>query len=103
MEVFDLTFWRRATGTGVRIHVKVWQDRWVWIDARESSPKGWKWFRTFDGRLAGGMAGSDLLNAVLLFDQMLPPAEQKVDPSATFWTELLLRGPRSILLRPRRR
>jgi hypothetical protein len=97
MEVFDLTFWRRGTGAGLRIHLKVWQDRWVWIDARESSKKGWKWFRTFDGRLAGGMTGSELLNAVLLFNEMLPPAEQKVDSSATFWTETVLRGPRSVL------
>ena len=46
----------------VRMHA--WDDRWVWIDARQAGQNRWIWSWTLEGRLAAGLGGRDLLDAI---------------------------------------
>jgi hypothetical protein len=74
-----------------------WQDRWVWVDARTGSTKGWHWSLTHQGRLRGGYTGREFLRCVEQFHQLLPTKTSPMDleSASRFWEKLLLKGPRS--------
>ena len=46
------------------IRVHAWDDRWVWIDARQSQQQRWIWSWTLEGRLGPGLGGVHLLDAI---------------------------------------
>ena len=46
------------------IRVHAWDDRWVWIDARQADKTRWIWSWTLEGRLAPGLGGLHLLDAI---------------------------------------
>jgi len=85
-------------GARTQIQVILWSDRWVWLDARESSKRGWKWSCTFDGRLAGGRSESELLLAVEHFSALLPGdgLAGDIKSASQIWDNMLVKGPRLI-------
>lgn len=83
-----------ARRLGMRLFV--WDDRWLWFDAREGSKAdGWLWEYTRDGRLFGDDPGRRLVKA--LEDSIAATFElsrNDLARLARIWTPLLARGPR---------
>src|ERR1700687_369405 len=46
----------------LRLHA--WPDRMIWLDACRPSKKGWVWAWTYEGRLLGECAASDVIKAL---------------------------------------
>jgi hypothetical protein len=101
LEKLDVTFQKGITSNSVRIKLVIWADRWVWVDAREPSRQGWRWFRTFDGRLAGGQSGADLLRAIEEFAVSLPGNTDDLAIAERIWSKILLKGPTGPVRRTR--
>ena len=79
----------------LRLHA--WPDRQIWLDARRSAKKGWAWKWTYDGRLLGNCAASDVIKAL---EDTLDPLP-RMDSSRTHelsgpWSRLLATGPREV-------
>lgn len=82
-----------------KVRVFVWQDRWVWVDARSmvGSSKGWSWEFTTEGRAIGGVDGHRLVQAV---EASISAGSQVVQGNglalAAVWKPLLAAGPRLV-------
>lgn len=75
-----------------KLRLFLWDDRWVFIDARMSSKQGWAWEFTHQGRLMG-IADARVLVAAL--EQSIEASS--LGDSATLeglWSRLLAQGPR---------
>ena len=48
---------------GTQITLKVWADRWIWIDARAAGASGWEWEWSREGRLIADEIGRELVRA----------------------------------------
>jgi hypothetical protein len=83
------------TCTGPTFRLFVWDDRWVFVDARAlAKGQGWTWEFTYQGRLMGGVEAPGLVKA---FEDSIEAAG--VQSSATLervWKPLLASGPRPI-------
>ena len=78
----------------VHLSLRLWADRWCRFDAWQGAKKGWQFQWFFDGRLAPGRTGAELVAA---FEQAKGYVWcEPVDHAALerLWTPLLLRGPR---------
>ncbi len=81
--------WNRGL---LRLHA--WPDRWVWLDARCPTKKGWAWSWTYEGRLLGEHSASAIIKTI---EDTLGPLHRmdssKTDEFSTLWKPLLARGP----------
>ena len=81
-------------GHGQKLRLFLWDDRWVFIDARMPSKRGWAWEFTYQGRLIGAADARSLVGAL----------EQSIDASTLgdtaalerVWRPLLAAGPRPV-------
>jgi hypothetical protein len=83
-------------GTTTRLRVHLWEDRWVWLDARRSSKAGWVWHFTMQGRLAGGRSARDV---VALFEESLATGhwdEKAPTCLEKVWKPALATGPKAV-------
>jgi len=75
----------------VVIRLFVWDDRWVWIDARRSSKNGWLFEWTSSGRVLQESAR----NLVSTLEQSISYAVASEDNKLNnIWDKMLHRGPR---------
>ena len=42
-EKIELVIRASLSRNGIRVRLHVWDDRWLWIDARKSVKNGWEW------------------------------------------------------------
>jgi hypothetical protein len=79
------------------VRLLVWPDRWIWIDARQSSKAGWIWQFTTEGRLRGGLPAATLSQAL---EDSLAAAHAGSQASSEelrkLWEPLLARGPQAM-------
>lgn len=82
-------------GVREKVRLFLWDDRWVFVDARApTKDSGWAWEFTNQGRLGGG---SDARALVQAFEQSIDAAaDQSADGLARVWTPLLASGPRLV-------
>lgn len=82
-------------GAREKIRLFLWDDRWVFVDARTpTKDSGWKWEFTHQGRLGGGSVGRALVQA---FEQSIEAAaDQSADGLGRVWMPLLASGPRLV-------
>ena len=81
--------------TGPALRLFVWDDRWVFIDARTLvKDKGWTWEFTDQGRLVGGADGRGLVAA--LEETIEAVSSQSSAALKQIWKPLLASGPRLI-------
>lgn len=81
-------------GLGQRLRLFLWEDRWIFIDARASAKKGWAWEFTEQGRLVGGLDARALVEAL---EASLEASFQRSSASMKqIWTPLLTTGPRLV-------
>jgi len=75
----------------------VWEDRWVWVDFRSASKRGWLWEWTFEGRLLPRHDGRVLVDAL---EKTLDaaPSDDAGDVSVfgAIWRTLLAQGPKPV-------
>jgi hypothetical protein len=79
---------------GPRLRLFVWQDRWVFVDARTPTKEGWAWEFTTQGRLVGGVEARALVAALEATIEA-----SFLESSAALervWTPLLATGPRPV-------
>jgi hypothetical protein len=80
-----------------RLRLVAWPNRFIWLDARCPTKKGWAWSWTYDGRLLGEYAAPDVIKAI---EDTLGPLHN-MDSSKTGefckpWIRLLARGPTEV-------
>jgi hypothetical protein len=94
MECLQVSFRTSFSPSGPRVKLRVWENRWVWVDARQPSKAGWLWSSTSEGRIAGGKSGTDVLRALENFYILLPNHDYMgdLDGAAQVWSDLLLSG-----------
>ena len=83
-------------GKTTRLRLHIWNDRWIWIDARRSSKAGWSWEFTAEGRLSGNHSARDL---VALFEASLSAGhwdERAPAELGKLWTPVLATGPKAL-------
>lgn len=82
-----------------RVRVSVWEDRWVWVDARSmiGSTKGWNWEFTAQGRATGGVDARRLIQAIEASISAASPVEaDNAGALKVVWTPLLAAGPQPV-------
>jgi hypothetical protein len=94
LEIECITLHPRPT----KVRVFVWEDRWVWVDARSRvGSKGWAWEFTTQGRAAGGVDGRGLVQALEASISAASPVEpDNAGALGAVWEPVLAAGPRLI-------
>lgn len=94
MECLNVSLRIGPSPSGPRIKLRVWADRWAWVDARQPSKKGWLWASTSEGRIAGGKTGADFVSALESFYTLLPDRDHSgdIEGARRIWDKLLLPG-----------
>lgn len=81
------------------IRLCVWENRWVWCDARQGSKQGWRWFYTHEGRIFGDETGRRLVAALeASFSAAHDATHGGKLTFAAIWEPLLAAGPKEALL-----
>ena len=64
-EIFELTVETPGASKRAVFQLHAWEDRWVWVDGRQSiSKQGWLWEWTHEGRFIGDGGGRQLIEAL---------------------------------------
>jgi hypothetical protein len=82
----------KVSYAAVNLRVVTWDDRWVWMDVRRSSKRGWIWSVTTEGRFVGVNGAPDLVQSI---EATLDMAHEQ-DPRsriASLWKAQLAQGP----------
>jgi len=86
---------KKKSPNSLTIRVYFWEDRWVWIDAREGQKIGWKFEWSFEGRLSGSRDCQDLIECIeQSYSLFLDIGDY--DPTSNLqkiWHDVLLKGP----------
>lgn len=84
-------------GATVRLRVIAWDDRWIWVDARRLTKRGWAWSVTCQGRFLdqSGPSGvirrvEETISATRNLDDEIPSLVRGI------WADCLAQGPRSV-------
>lgn len=82
-----------ADVNAARLRLFVWDDRWVFVDARvPTKGSGWAWEFTYQGRLAGPAART----LIAAFERTIDAtASQDAEELECAWKPLLATGPRA--------
>lgn len=79
------------------LQVYFWEDRWIWIDARESSKTGWNWEWTSEGRVAPDKWGKHLAKKIEdSFELSSYAGDRVLDQLEHQWSTYLATGPRRL-------
>jgi hypothetical protein len=92
-ERIDLRLWARARN-GVRLSCWLWDDRWCWFDARRRAKQGGEFTWFYDGRIAPGKTGTELVSALERAHECVWGERPNEPALEAIWSPLLLRGPR---------
>ncbi len=85
----------RRTESNLRAFI--WEDRWVWIDFRSPSKRGWRWEWSFEGRLLPAHDGRMLVDALeKTLDAAPRDDESDVSAFGEIWRILLAQGPKPV-------
>lgn len=96
-ERIDVVISFRIDGSRANIRVYIWDDRWIWIDARRSAKSGWAWQFTSEGRF---LPIHDARMLVALTEKTLSAGYLSEGNVATalseLWQRFLASGPRPV-------
>jgi len=75
-----------------------WPDRFIWLDARRPTKKGWDWSWTLDGRLVVSVSASEAIAALeATYDRLYEMNASRTNELNEPWERLLARGPVAVL------
>jgi len=90
----ELTLRKSRSHKSITVRLNVWPDRWVWVDAREASDKGWLWSFNEEGRLAGGKNWSDVIRcAEAMAEIFTAGVDNGAKKAGEIWRKTLVKGP----------
>jgi hypothetical protein len=79
----------------VRLHA--WQTRWIWLDVRKSSKRGWVWSWEQEGRPLPPLGGREIVDALeTTHDLAFDMNAARTHEFTAIWAPMLARGPVSI-------
>jgi hypothetical protein len=97
-ERLDIEFIEPAGAMKRSLRLRLWDDRYVWVDCRAPQKKGWAWEWSDEGRLLGDCNGRRLLE---LFEQTLDVSASmetsRLQEFATIWRKVLAKGPKRLI------
>lgn len=80
------------------LQIHIWEDRWIWIDAREISKSGWLWEWTNEGRPSPSLFGKPLISKFeQSFDEMSHAGTDIKLRLDRIWAGKLADGPKRVL------
>jgi hypothetical protein len=93
----DVDIGFRVDGARIFLRIHIWDDRWVWIDARRSSKSGWVWEFTREGRFTSPAGARGVVaNAEATMDAAFLSADQVPNAMSAIWSKSLATGPRLV-------
>ena len=97
-EKVEISIHSSASRNSIRTRLYIWDDRWLWLDARKSEQKGWAWEYSVEGRLSGSATEKELMEALKSFyKNSLSYNEENIGSQANaFWNELIAMGPKAV-------
>jgi len=97
-EKVEISIRSSASRNNIRTRLYIWDDRWLWLDARKSKQKGWAWEYTVEGRLSGSATEKELMEALKSFyKNSLSYDEENIGSQAyAFWNGLIAMGPKAV-------
>ena len=97
-EKVEISIRSSASRNDIRTRLYVWDDRWLWLDARKSKQKGWAWEYTVEGRLSGSATEKDLMDALKSFyEKSLSYDDKNISSQAnSLWNGLIAIGPKAV-------
>lgn len=100
-EIAEATFRKLRSPKSKSIRLVIWPDRWVWVDAREAGPAGWKWSFNAEGRISSAKTWADLIRSVEDLDVLFSSSadHSMVDRASAAWDAVLLKGPSGTISR----
>lgn len=92
----DLKLSYRVVRVPVKLQLHVWDDRWVWVDVRQSSRIGWAWEYTAEGRFLSSNGARDLIGRLEKTIDATWAAHKDAKKSVDeIWSKCLATGPRA--------
>ena len=89
----EITIAFRVDGRSVLIRAHAWEDRWLWIDARHSSKKGWTWEFSTEGRLLPPPSPAAVITRLeSMMDAAHQPPVEVPRLMSAIWTHALAKG-----------
>ena len=77
--------------------VNAWEDRWIWLDAREGSREGWVWEWASEGRATQSVFGRCLAEKIEeSFDQISHAGPEIAFHLSKIWHGSLASGPKRV-------
>lgn len=80
-----------------QLRLFIWEDRWIWLDARKSSKSGWVWEWEFSGRVIND---ETFVDTIKLFERTIEAvSHNKIDTLLkleVFWEKIVATGPKLI-------
>jgi hypothetical protein len=83
----------RVEALPVQLRLAIWDDRWIWLDARRGGKAGWTWHTTLEGRFVSREGAKGLVRQI----EATVDASFELEPSrliAKIWKAALTLGPR---------
>ena len=98
-EKIELVIRASLSRNGIRVRLHVWDDRWIWIDARKSVKNGWEWEHNIEGRLSGHVTERDLMKTLKTFykETFLYVSETAQAMFDNHWKAIVAQGPKDCL------
>ena len=83
----------------IRIRVYLWDDRWLWVDARKSKKEGWDWEYTSEGRFSNSVSVRELMLSLKSFckDSESFNVNNVAVLANTYWGKVIAKGPQKIV------
>jgi hypothetical protein len=102
VEKIEISVESSLSRNSVRMRLYIWEDRWVWIDARKAGKMGWDWEFSKHGRLSGDCSPRQLIEAFkqFYFSSSLFDTQARTLEASTIWGEILAAGPVEVRTRP---
>ncbi|MGA7713873.1 MAG: hypothetical protein WCA81_18415 [Rhizomicrobium sp.] len=81
----------------VMLRLHAWPDRKIWLDARQSTKKGWAWAWTREGRLLGSSGAPEAIAALeTTFDRLFEMTSSRTNELSEPWATLIANGPKPV-------
>lgn len=100
-EKIEITICSSKSRNSIRIRMYVWDDRWLWIDARRSTNinDGWEWEYTIEGKMSGSSTERELFDTLKSFykESQMYNAENATSNANLCWKKLIATGPKEVV------
>lgn len=91
----ELDLGYRVLGQVVQLHLVVWADRWLFVDARQRTKNGWAWSFTIEGRFLASEGARDFVRRIEDTVHASRASETELsERMVRIWAPFVAQGPR---------